>query len=93
MTMAILLLAFETAPVHKKVFGVIDYKTQAPFGLGIDRQWLAFFQYTTGLVFADYVVGQRDPFERIRRRQGLRPQGANGSSTTRRHAPTGPSRS
>ena len=62
MTMAILLLAFDTAPVHKKVFGVIDYKTQAPFGLGLDRKWLAFFQYTTGQVFADYASPKRDPF-------------------------------
>ena len=61
MTMAILLLAFETAPVHKKIFGVIDYKTQVPFGLGLDRKWLAFFQYTTGLVFADYSSPKRDP--------------------------------
>jgi uncharacterized membrane protein required for colicin V production len=61
MTMAILLLSFETAPVHKKVFGVIDYKTQVPFGLGLDRKWLSFFQHTTGLVFADDSSPKRDP--------------------------------
>jgi hypothetical protein len=51
---AILLLSFYTAPVHKKVFGVISYDTKPPFHQGLDRFWLAFFQYTTGYVFADY---------------------------------------
>src|SRR3954462_12723945 len=54
-TVAILLVAFETAPVHKKIFGVIDFNTKPPFGMGLDRKWLAFFQYTTGLVFAEHV--------------------------------------
>jgi uncharacterized membrane protein required for colicin V production len=54
LTVAILLLAFETSPVHKKVFGVIDYNFKPPFNQGIDRLWLAFFQYTTGAVFADH---------------------------------------
>src|SRR5947209_9518257 len=61
-TMAILLLAFDTAPVHKKIFGVIDYKTLVPFGLGLERQWLAFFQYTTGQVFVTHSPESRDPF-------------------------------
>jgi hypothetical protein len=60
--MAIILLSFEAAPVHKKVFGVIDYQTKVPFGLGLDRQWLGFFQHTTGQVFADYRSEKRDPF-------------------------------
>jgi hypothetical protein len=62
-TMAILILSFHTAPVHKKVFGSIDYKNKPPFGLGLDHQWLGFFQYTTGEVFARYGAGgTRDPF-------------------------------
>jgi hypothetical protein len=61
-TMAILLLAFETAPVHKKIFGVIDYQYKPPFKMGLDRQWLGFFQYTTGLIFANHKSGGRDPF-------------------------------
>lgn len=60
-TVAIILLGFETAPVHKKVFHVIDYKTKPPFGMGLDRQFLAFFQYTTGLVFPTYDPAYRDP--------------------------------
>ncbi len=61
-TMAILILAFHTAPVHKKIFGAIDYQYKPPFGLGLDHQWLGFFQYTTGEVFARYGAGKRDPF-------------------------------
>jgi hypothetical protein len=61
-TMAILILAFHVAPVHKKVFGAIDYKYKPPFGMGLDHQWLGFFQYTTGEVFARYGSGTRDPF-------------------------------
>jgi len=61
-TMAFLLIAFETAPVHKKVFGVVDYAYRPPFGLGLDHEWLGFFQYSTGLIFADYNAGKKDPF-------------------------------
>jgi hypothetical protein len=61
-TMAIVILAFHTAPVHKKIFGVINYDTKPPFGLGLDHQWLGFFQYETGDVFAQYGSGKRDPF-------------------------------
>jgi hypothetical protein len=61
-TMAILILAFHTAPVHKKIFGAIDYKYKPPFGMGLDHQWLGFFQYTTGMIFARYGSGTRDPY-------------------------------
>ena len=61
--MAILILSFHTAPVHKNIFGSIDYKRKPPFGLGLDHQWLGFFQYTTGEVFARYGAGGvRDPY-------------------------------
>jgi hypothetical protein len=66
LTVALLLVAFETAPVHKKIFGVIDYKSEVPFGLGLDRQWLGFFQYTTGLVFVSHNPGTLDPFREYR---------------------------
>jgi uncharacterized membrane protein required for colicin V production len=56
-TIAILTLAFECAPVHKKF---LNYKQQPPFGLGIDHHWLAFFQYSTGYIFADYHNPERD---------------------------------
>jgi len=61
-TMAILLLCFYTAPVHKKVFTVIDYKYEPPFHVGIDHEWLGFFQYTTGFIFANHNAGTRDPY-------------------------------
>lgn len=61
-TVAILILAFETAPVHKKLLGVVDYKYAPPFKMGLDRGWLGFFQYTTGQIFADYKAGRRDPY-------------------------------
>src|SRR4051812_42741324 len=38
-TLAILLLGYETAPVHKKIFFAIDYKAKVPFGMGLERQW------------------------------------------------------
>jgi hypothetical protein len=61
-TMAILILAFHTAPVHKEIFGAIDYKYKPPFGMGLDHHWLGFFQYNTGMVFAQYGSGSRDPY-------------------------------
>lgn len=61
-TMSILILAFHTAPVHKKIFGAIDWQYRPPFGIGLDHQWLGFFQYTTGDIFASYGSGTRDPY-------------------------------
>lgn len=62
-TMAILILAHEAAPVHKKVYKAIAYDTKPPFGLGFDHQWLGFFQFETGAVFVQYSnAGQPDPY-------------------------------
>jgi len=61
-TMAVIILAFHAAPVHKKIFQAVRYDTKPPFRLGIDHQWLGFFQHATGTVFARYGVGGRDPF-------------------------------
>lgn len=52
--MAIVILAFETAPVHRKIFGVVDYDYRPPFKMGLDRYWLAFVQYSTGYTFPSY---------------------------------------
>jgi hypothetical protein len=62
-TMSVLLLGFHTAPVHKKIFNVIDYQSKPPFGWGLDHKFLGFFQNTTGAAFARYGVGRRDPFQ------------------------------
>lgn len=61
-TLAIILLAFETAPVHKKLFKAYNYDSKPPFGAGFDHQWLGFFQHETGFVFAQYNAGRPDPF-------------------------------
>jgi hypothetical protein len=63
LTTAFLLVAFETAPVQKRVFGVIGYNTKPPFGYGLDRGLLAFVQYTSGYPFARYGNDQIDPHE------------------------------
>jgi hypothetical protein len=60
-TMAIVILAFHAAPVHKQIFTAVKYDSKPPFGLGLDHQWLGFFQYETGAVFTRLGVGQRDP--------------------------------
>jgi len=53
-TMAIILLAFHTSPVHKAMFyGAYPYDHKPPFGMGLDWQWLGFFQYSTGATFAN----------------------------------------
>jgi hypothetical protein len=61
-TFAILLVAYECAPVHKKLFKAYTYDSKPPFGLGLDHQWLGFFQHATGNVFIRYNVGNPDPF-------------------------------
>lgn len=72
MTMGILLLALHAAPVHKKLFGSIDYRTAPPFGLGLDHKWLAFFQQSSGVPFARYSDEyQPDPFRHFGGGTGL----------------------
>jgi hypothetical protein len=74
-TVAIVLLGLDCAPVHKKIFGVIDYKQKVPFGLGLERQWLAFFQQTTGQIFVSHAPTTRDPFGEYRDAQVFDPRG------------------
>jgi len=62
LTVAILLIGFECAPVHKKLFKAYVYDSKPPFGLGLDHQWLGFFQHETGGVFVQYNSGGPDPF-------------------------------
>jgi hypothetical protein len=62
-TIAIVILAFHCAPVYKKIFGVVDFNSKPPFGLGLDHQFLGLFQHETGAVFTNYGAnGVRDPF-------------------------------
>jgi hypothetical protein len=63
-TVAILLIGFECAPVHKKLFNAFEYNSKPPFGLlgGLDHNWLGFFQHETGNVFIQYNSMSPDPF-------------------------------
>jgi hypothetical protein len=61
-TVAVIMLAFHCAPIHKKMFTAVQYDTSPPFGLGLDHQLLGLFQKETGGPFAQYNAGQRDPF-------------------------------
>ena len=47
-----IILAFEVAPVQKKMLGVFDYAYKPFYGVRFDRDFLAFFQYTSGYTFA-----------------------------------------
>ncbi|CAN5897301.1 hypothetical protein BH23PLA1_BH23PLA1_23550 [soil metagenome] len=56
-----MLVAYHTAPVHKRMFGAIDYNTRPPFGMGLDHRFLALFQYSTGYPFSRTGSGLVDP--------------------------------
>jgi uncharacterized membrane protein required for colicin V production len=72
-TIAIVILAFHTAPVHKHIFTTVKYDTKPPFTMGLDHQWLGFFQYETGAVFTTLGgSSQRDPFGAYGRAGGAR---------------------
>ena len=47
LTVGILITFFETAPVGKKVFGVIGPDSRAPFNIGLDHVWLNTFEHLT----------------------------------------------
>jgi len=56
-TMGMIMLAFDAAPVQKKLVGVMDFAYQPFFKARFDRDFLAFFQYTSGYTFARNGVG------------------------------------
>ena len=56
-TIAMFLLALQASPVQKKMLGVMDYKYKPFYSERFDRDFLAFFQYTTGYTFARNGVG------------------------------------
>ena len=60
-TMAMLLLGYQASPVQKKMLGVMDYAYKPMYTERFDRDYLAFFQYTTGYTFARNGVGDADP--------------------------------
>jgi hypothetical protein len=70
MMAGILLCVLDTAPVHRKIFGMLAYDSQPPYKQGLDRVWLAFVQRSSGYSFSIYDEdAERDPegeFENIR---------------------------
>ncbi len=52
LTIGFILVAFDTAPVHRQVFSALGYERKPPFGLGFDRQFLGLFQVSSGVAFA-----------------------------------------
>jgi len=58
---AVLLLGYQASPVQKKLLGAWDYKHNPFFKERFDRDFLAFFQYTSGYTFARNGAGDRDP--------------------------------
>jgi hypothetical protein len=60
MTTGILLIALDASPGQKKIFGFYDYKYQPMYKNRLDKEVLAFFQYTTGYIFSRS-GGSRDP--------------------------------
>jgi hypothetical protein len=76
LTVAFLLVALDTAPVHKKVLGVITYETRPPFHFGLDHRLLAFVQRTSGAVFANEdEEGGGDPFKEFGNARVFDPRG------------------
>ncbi len=47
-----IILAYEASPVQKKMLGVFDYSYKPFYNVRFDRDWLAFFQYSSGYTFA-----------------------------------------
>ena len=94
--MAMLLLGYQTSPVQKKMLGVMDYKHKPFYTERFDRDFLAFFQYTTGYTFARNGVGEsRTQAGGVPRpAHAVRPQGAEWpSGPPAGPAPAAPSRS
>ncbi len=61
LTIGVLLLALDASPVHKKILGSVDYKYKPFYGSRLDKEILAFFQYSTGQIFTR--SGGHDPFK------------------------------
>ena len=72
---AIIILGFETAPVHKKVLTAWDYNAKAPGGLGLDRRWLSFFQYESGQIFTRQLSEPIDMFKEYGNARVFDPEG------------------
>jgi hypothetical protein len=72
-TMGVMLLALDASPVDKKILGAMDYKHQPFFKLRLDKEVLAFFQYSTGQIFSG--TGGRDPYDEYKNARVFDPEG------------------
>lgn len=72
-TTGILLIALDASPVQKRIFGAMDYKYQPFFKTRLDKEVLAFFQYSTGQIFTRQ--GPRDPFKEYGNTRVFDPKG------------------
>lgn len=59
-TMGVLLIGLDASPVDKKILGSMDYKSEPFFKVRLDKELLAFFQYSTGYIYTR--PGPRDPY-------------------------------
>jgi uncharacterized membrane protein required for colicin V production len=67
-TVGMLLLAYQASPVQKKLLGAIDYAHVPFYKLRFDRDFLAFFQYSTGYTFARNGEGPPDKMREFKER-------------------------
>jgi uncharacterized membrane protein required for colicin V production len=72
-TMGVMLLALDASPVNKKILGSMDYKHQPFFKLRLDKEILAFFQYSTGQIFKG--SGGKDPYGEYKDARVFDPEG------------------
>ena len=73
-TMGVLLLALDASPVNKKILGSIDYKSKPMYGVRLDKEILAFFQWSTGQIFTRQGP-TRDPFKEYGNARVFDPKG------------------
>jgi hypothetical protein len=73
-TMGVLLLALDASPVNKKILGAIDYKSVPMYSVRLDKEILAFFQWSTGQIFTRQGP-DRDPFKEYGNARVFDPKG------------------
>jgi uncharacterized membrane protein required for colicin V production len=72
-TMGVMLLALDASPVQKKILGSMDHESQPFYKVRLDKEVLAFFQYSTGQIFSG--SGGRDPYKEYKDARVFDPEG------------------
>ena len=75
LAMGVMLLALDASPVDKKIFGAVDHKRQPFYGVRLDKEVLAIFQYSTGQIFKR-TEAKNDPFGQYGNARVFDPKGA-----------------